>query len=351
MRTLTILQPDDWHVHLRDGAYLAETTQDISRYFARAIIMPNLVPPVLTSADAANYRDRILNEVPSNRSFNPLMTLYLTDQTSKKTITEAAKSSIVHACKLYPAGATTHSAAGVNTIEGLYPIFEEMQKTGLRLAIHGEVTDSKVDIFDKEKIFIEQYLEPIIRHFPSLKIIFEHITTAEAVEFVQATDSHIGATITAHHLLYNRNDMLTGSIKPALYCLPVLKRNQHQLALIQAAISGDPSFFLGTDSAPHPASAKENACGCAAGCYTGHAAIELYAEVFASNNALQALENFASCHGADFYGLSRNTKTIKLVETEWTCPARIRFGETDLVPVRAGENIHWQVVNDLREST
>jgi dihydroorotase len=349
MRTLTILQPDDWHVHLRDGAYLAETTQDISRYFARAIIMPNLVPPVLTSTDALAYRDRILKQVPSDRSFDPLMTLYLTDQTSKKTITEAAKSDIVHACKLYPAGATTHSDAGVNTIEGLYPIFEEMQKTGLRLAIHGEVADRKVDIFDREKIFIEQYLEPLNRHFPSLKIIFEHITTADAVDFVQAADSNIGATITAHHLLYNRNDLLAGGIKPVLYCLPVLKRDQHQHALIRAATSGDPSFFLGTDSAPHPVSAKESACGCAAGCYTGHAAIELYAEVFASHNALQTLEGFASCYGADFYGLERNTKTIKLIESEWICPTNRRLGETDLIPVRAGESIHWQVANELDE--
>ena len=351
MRTLTIRQPDDWHVHLRDDAYLAATTQDVSRYFARAIIMPNLVPPVLTRLDATRYRDRILSQVPEHRSFNPWMPLYLTDQTSAETIKDAANSGIIHACKLYPAGATTHSDAGVNAIEGLYPVFEEMQKHDLRLAVHGEVTDASVDIFDREKIFIEQYLEPLVQQFPDLKIIFEHITTTEAVDFVKASTHNIGATITAHHLLYNRNDMLVGSIKPTLYCLPVLKRDRHQQALIKAATSGDPSFFLGTDSAPHPVSAKENACGCAAGCYTMHAAIELYAEAFANNNGLHALEGFASCYGADFYGLPRNTGTIKLIETEWVCPSKMRFGESDLVPLRAGEAVHWQVVNNSSESS
>ncbi len=349
MRTLTILQPDDWHVHLRDGDYLAATTQDVSRYFARAIIMPNLVPPVLTSSDAARYRDRILSQVPEQRSFNPLMTLYLTDQTSKKSITDAVDSGIIHACKLYPAGATTHSDDGVNTIEGLYPVFEEMQKHNLRLAIHGEVTDHSVDIFDREKTFIDQYLVPLARQFPDLKIIFEHITTTEAVEFVKEAGHNIGATITAHHLLYNRNDLLVGGIKPNLYCLPVLKRDRHQQALIEAATSGNTSFFLGTDSAPHPVSAKENACGCAAGCYTMHAAIELYAEAFANNDSLSTLEGFASCNGPDFYGLARNTGTIKLVETNWNCPSKLRFGDSDLIPLRAGETIHWQVTSHESE--
>ena len=305
MQTLTLTRPDDWHIHLRDGDYLPTTVGDVARSFGRAIVMPNLTPPVTTVPQALAYRDEILLNRPTGSDFEPLMTLYLTDQTRLRDIIEAAQSPQVHACKLYPAGATTNSEAGVGSIEGLYPIFEAMAQHQLPLLIHGEVTDAKIDIFDREKIFIDQCLMPIIARFPELKIVFEHITTQEAASFVAAQSANVAATITAHHLLYHRTDMLSGGMKPILFCLPILKRDIHQAALIRSATSGDPSFFLGTDSAPHPRSRKEDACGCAAGCYTAHAAIELYAEAFEQAGKLDYLEGFASHFGADFYGLPR----------------------------------------------
>lgn len=312
MQTLTLTRPDDWHIHLRDGDYLPTTVGDVARSFGRAIVMPNLTPPVTTVPQALAYRNEILLNRPTGSDFEPLMTLYLTDQTRLRDIIEAAQSPQVHACKLYPAGATTNSEAGVGSIEGLYPIFEAMAQHQLPLLIHGEVTDAKIDIFDREKIFIDQCLMPIIARFPELKIVFEHITTQEAASFVAAQSANVAATITAHHLLYHRTDMLSGGMKPILFCLPILKRDIHQAALIRSATSGDPSFFLGTDSAPHPRSRKEDACGCAAGCYTAHAAIELYAEAFEQAGKLDYLEGFASHFGADFYGLPRHSDTITL---------------------------------------
>ncbi len=343
MRSLTITRPDDWHVHLRDGDYLVDTVRDISRYFGRGIVMPNLVPAVTSVADAREYRDRILSLVPSNSSFQPLMTLYLTDETSEATVVQAKQSGLVHAFKLYPAGATTNSSAGVNAIARLYPVFEAMEKYEVPLAIHGEVTDETVDIFDREAVFIDQQLTGLVRSFPGLKVILEHITTSDAVDFVRSAPANVAATITAHHLLYNRNDLLAGGVKPIYYCLPVLKRNRHQTALIAAAVSGENKFFLGTDSAPHSRSAKERACGCAAGCYTAHAAIELYAEVFDTAGALNMLEAFSSLNGPDFYGLPRNSDTITLIEDAWRVPEYLCFGEDQLVPVRTADMVNWRV--------
>lgn len=343
--SLTITQPDDWHIHLRDGAFLERTVRDASQQFARAIVMPNLVPPITTVKLAKDYRTRILAQRPPGRAFQPLMTLYLTDHTSPAMIDEAKKSGIIFGCKLYPAGATTHSDSGVTHIKHIYPALAQMQQHQLPLQIHGEVTDSHIDVFDREAVFIETILKPIVSDFPKLPIILEHITTRDAVEFVRHAPNHVAATITAHHLLLNRNDMLVGGIKPHYYCLPILKRNIHQQALRQAATSGNPKFFLGTDSAPHTMGSKESACGCA-GIYTAHAAIELYAEVFESMDALAKLEGFASFYGADFYGLSRNKQRIQLSKQVWHVAEHLTFGDDQLRPFRAGEQLSWRIDHD-----
>ena len=352
-RTIQLTRPDDWHIHLRDSDYLPACVADASRYFGRVIVMPNLVPPVTNAEAAAAYKQRILKcattgpiSESGQDSFQPLMTLYITPETNAATVSEACKSGIVHAFKLYPAGATTNSDAGVDQIESLYPLFEAMQAQGMPLSIHGEVTDPTTDIFDREALFIKQQLAPICEKFPDLKVILEHITTSHAVEFVKSASKNVAATITAHHLLYNRNDLLSGGIKPIYYCLPVLKRNTHQQALINAATSGSNKFFLGTDSAPHPQSAKENACGCAAGCYTAHAAIELYAEAFDQEGALDKLEGFASFYGADFYGLARNKDTITLIEDPWEIQQSQAFGADQLIPLRAGATVNWRVADN-----
>lgn len=345
MRSLTITRPDDWHIHLRDGAYLSTTVPDLARVFARAIIMPNLLPPIDQVKAAEAYREEIIQAVPSGNHFQPLMTMYLTEQTSAATVVEAKESGFVYAFKLYPAGATTNSDAGISAIKSLYPVFEEMQRQEMHLCIHGEVTNTEVDIFDREAFFIDESLLPITRDFPDLKIIFEHITTTQSVDFVRESSAKVSATITAHHLLFNRNHMLAGGMKPLYYCLPVLKRDRHQQSLIAAATSGSNKFFLGTDSAPHPRSAKENICGCAAGIYTAHAAIELYAEAFDRVDALDKLEGFSSFYGPDFYGLKRNTDKITLTEESWQVPETQSFGEDILVPLRANDHILWKVTN------
>ncbi len=345
MNELTITRPDDWHAHLRDGAALEHTCADLARYFGRVIVMPNLSPPATTVAEATQYRDRILAAMaPLERRFEPLMTLYLTDRTDAAEIALAAASSFVHAVKLYPAGATTNSAAGVARLEGLYGTLAAMEEADLPLLVHGEVTDHDIDIFDREKVFIDRHLAPIAERFPGLRIVFEHITTRDAVAFVREARSGIAATITAHHLLYNRNDMLVGGIRPHYYCLPVLKRNIHQLELQEAATSGNPRFFLGTDSAPHSTGAKETRCGCA-GVYTAHAAIEFYAEVFEQLGALDALEAFASHFGPDFYRLPRNTDSITLRQQEWQVPEQLPLGRDFLTPLRAGESLSWRVLD------
>lgn len=340
---LTLLRPDDWHIHLRDGALLSRTVADAARTFARAIIMPNLVPPVRNTAEADQYRQRILDARPAESSFQPLMVLYLTDQTSAADIHNAVKSGFVHAAKLYPAGATTNSDSGVTSLEAIYPALEAMSDVGMPLLVHGEVTHADVDIFDREKRFIDDQLVGLVNRFPNLKVVFEHITTADAAQFVREASDKIAATITAHHLLYNRNHMLAGGIRPHFYCLPILKRNTHQEALLDAATSGSAKFFLGTDSAPHAQNAKEISCGCA-GCYTAYAAIELYAEAFEQRNALDKLEGFASHFGADFYQLPRNQDTITLVREPWTAPSSLTFGEQQLIPLRAGETLNWRIL-------
>lgn len=342
MQRLEITRPDDWHVHLRDDEVLTDTVADMARYFGRAIVMPNLVPPVVNTRQAEAYRQRILAAMPKHRQFDPLMTLYLTDQTTAEQIRSAHGSGLVHAVKLYPAGATTNSASGVTNLETTYPALEAMQTLGMPLLVHGEVTDADIDIFDREKLFIDRHLVNLHQRFPSLKIVLEHITTRDAVDFVRSADKQVAATITPHHLLYNRSDMLVGGIKPHLYCLPILKRNSHQLALLEAATSGCEKFFLGTDSAPHAQSAKEAACGCA-GCYSATTAIELYAEAFEMMNALDKLEAFASFHGPDFYGLERNKDRIVLEKQPWTQKNSLAFGAHRIVPLRAGETIHWKV--------
>jgi dihydroorotase len=347
MRSITITRPDDWHIHLRDDVYLSRTVSDAARYFGRALVMPNLVPPVTDVAAARAYRDRILAHC-GDTGFNPMMTLYLTDETTEDTVVAASQSGLIPAFKLYPAGATTNSASGVTAIKSLYPIFEAMQKHDVVLSIHGEVTDSDIDIFDREAVFIDTILSDITQRFPSLRVVLEHITTKDAAAFVAASSEKVAATITAHHLLYNRNDMLVGGIKPVHYCLPILKRNIHQEALITAATSGDTSFFLGTDSAPHPRAAKENACGCAAGCYTAHAAIELYAEVFDAAGKLDSLQGFASEFGADFYQVPRNEDSIELTADTWDVEASLKFGDDDLIPTRGGEAIAWRVTTGAR---
>lgn len=340
---LTLTRPDDWHIHLRDGVALNNTVADVARYFGRAICMPNLVPPVKTTEDALAYYQRIKAATPSNSSFDPLMVLYLTDHTDAADIAVAKASGKVKAVKLYPAGATTNSHAGVTSLEKVYSVLEQLAEHDMPLLVHGEVTHSDIDIFDREKVFIDTILMPLTQRFPTLKIVLEHITTADAVQFVQQAGDNIGATITAHHLLFNRNHMLVGGIRPHYYCLPILKRQTHQQALLTAATSGSPKFFLGTDSAPHAIHAKEAACGCA-GSYTAHAAIELYAEAFEQMNALDKLEGFASFYGADFYGLPRNTDTITLVKEEWQVPDNYAFGQSVVVPIRAGDKITWRVL-------
>lgn len=341
MTTLTITRPDDWHIHLRDGASLKDTVRDVSRYMGRAIIMPNLVPPVTNTEEALAYRERIQSH-NSNSSFDPLMVLYLTDNTSPEEIRKAKATGKIYAAKLYPAGATTNSDSGVTSVKNIYPALKAMQEEGMLLLVHGEVTDSEIDIFDREKIFIENILKNVVNDFPNLKIVLEHITTKDAAEFVASTGENVAATITAHHLMFNRNHMLAGGIRPHYYCLPILKRNTHQEALIKAATSGNKKFFLGTDSAPHMKHAKEAACGCA-GSYTAHAAIELYAEVFEEANALDKLEAFASFNGPDFYGLPSNTDTITLVKESWEVPESYELGDSVVVPIKAGDKISWKV--------
>jgi dihydroorotase len=342
MNTITITRPDDWHLHLRDGAQLRAVLSDTARRFARAIVMPNLVPPITTTEGAMRYRDRIRAALPQGLAFEPLMTLYLTDNTLAGEIATARASGAVHAVKYYPAGATTHSESGVTDLRKCYRVFEAMEACGMPLLVHGEVTDPAVDVFDREKVFLEQVLAPLLERFSRLRVVVEHITTREAARFVLAAPQRVAGTITAHHLLLNRNALFAGGVRPHHYCLPVLKREVHRQALIEAAVSGNPKFFLGTDSAPHARHTKEADCGCA-GIYTAHAGIELYAEVFAAAGALERLEGFASHFGAAFYGLPRNTGTIRLVEEAWCAPADVSFGADRLVPFRGGEEIRWKI--------
>ncbi|MCJ0761948.1 dihydroorotase [Variovorax terrae] len=340
--SLTLTRPDDWHLHVRDGEALRAVVPHTAAQFGRAIIMPNLKPPVTTAAQAVAYRERIRAAVPEGLAFEPLMTLYLTDNLPPDEIARAKDAGVV-ALKLYPAGATTNSDAGVTDLRKTYKTLEAMQRAGLLLLVHGEVTSPEIDLFDREAVFIEQQMIPLRRDFPELKIVFEHITTQEAAQYVAGAGPHTAATITAHHLLYNRNAIFTGGIRPHYYCLPVLKRETHRLALVQAATGGSPKFFLGTDSAPHPAQLKEHATGCA-GCYTAHAAIEMYAEAFDNAGALDKLEGFASFHGPDFYGLPCNSGTITLRRQAWTPPESFAFGEAELKPLRAGEALPWKLV-------
>lgn len=342
MDQLTLTRPDDWHLHLRDGAAMSSVVAHAAHQFGRAIVMPNLRPPVVNTEAALAYRERILAALPAGSEFQPLMTLYLTDNTSPEEIAKAKQSGHVAAVKLYPAGATTNSDAGVTAMQRVYGALEAMEQHGLPLLVHGEVTDPAVDVFDREKVFIERELIPLLERFPKLRVVFEHITTRDAVDFVLAASDRVAATITAHHLLLNRNALFTGGIRPHHYCLPVLKRETHRAALLQAATSGNPKFFLGTDSAPHARNTKEAACGCA-GIYTAHAAIELYAEAFEQASALDRLEAFASFHGPDFYGLPRNTARITLVKESWKVPEEYAFGDSTVVPMRAGGEIRWRL--------
>ena len=342
MEKITITRPDDWHLHVRDGDALKAVLPDTARQFARAIIMPNLKPPVRTVEEARAYRERIVAAIPAGVAFEPLMTLYLTDNTSPDEIKRAKDSGFIKAVKYYPAGATTNSDSGVTDLRKCDAVLEAMQSVGLPLLLHGEVTDSHIDIFDREKVFIEKHLIPLARRFPKLRMVFEHITTANAVKFVLAANDNVAATITAHHLLFNRTDIFKGGIRPHYYCLPVLKREEHRLALLKAATGGNRKFFLGTDSAPHAKNKKEASCGCA-GCYTALHAMELYAEAFESVNALDKLEGFSSFHGADFYGLPRNTGTVTLRKTAWKIPDEIPFPVSNVVPLRAGETLSWRL--------
>ena len=345
IQSITLVRPDDWHLHLRDGAHLAAVVGHTAAQFARAIVMPNLKSPVTTVALARDYRERILASRPKagvGAAFEPLMTLYLTDNTATAEIAAAKASGFVHALKYYPAGATTHSDAGVTKLERAFPALEAMEKHGLPLLLHGEVTTPGVDVFDRERVFVDSVFAEVRRQFPGLRVVFEHITTREAAQVVAEAPVNVAATITAHHLLYNRNAIFQGGVRPHYYCLPVLKREVHRQALMAAATSGSPKFFLGTDSAPHPRYLKEHACGCA-GCYTAHAALELYAEAFETAGALDKLEAFASFHGADFYRLPRNTGTVTLTRASWTVPAEFSFGGETLVPLRAGESLAWKL--------
>ena len=339
---LTLTRPDDWHLHVRDGAVLASVLPHTARQFGRAIIMPNLQPPVTTTSQALAYRKRILAALPVDADFSPLMTLYLTDNTTPDDIIEAHASQQVHAVKLYPAGATTHSDAGVTAISNTYATLEVMEKLGMPLLVHAEVTDPGVDVFDREKVFIDRHLEPLTVHFPALKVVLEHVTTRDGVDFVVNSADSVAATITAHHLLLNRNAMFRGGLQPHAYCLPVLKRETHRSALVEAAISGNSKFFLGTDSAPHAKERKESACGCA-GIYTAHAALELYVQAFEEAGALDRLEGFASHYGTDFYGLPRNTGTITLEKQDWQVPDSYPLGDSTVVPMFAGETLHWRI--------
>ncbi len=343
MDRLTLKRPDDWHLHLRDGAAMESVLADTARRFARAIVMPNLQPPVRTTHQALDYRERILGALPDGVEFEPLMTLYLTDDTPPEEIARAKLSGRVFGVKLYPAGATTHSDAGVTRLSRCFHTLEKMEELGMPLLVHGESTDPQIDVFDREQIFIEEVLGPTLARFTGLKVVLEHITTREAVQYVEVTGPNVAATITAHHLLLNRNALFMGGIRPHHYCLPVLKREEHREALVEAAVSGNPKFFLGTDSAPHARSAKESDCGCA-GIYTAHAAIELYAVAFEEAGALDKLEGFASEFGPRFYGLPVNQDTITLVREEWTVPETLPFGRDQLVPLRAGETLPWKII-------
>lgn len=341
---ITLTRPDDWHLHLRDDAAMASVVAHSARRFARAIVMPNLKPPVTSTRMAAAYRARILSALPAGVAFEPLMTLYMTDQLNGDEVLRAKESGFIKGIKLYPAGATTNSDAGVTDIRNCYPTLETMQRESFPLLIHAEVTDPEVDIFDRERLFIERHLAALRRDFPELPMVFEHVTTEDAVDFVRQGNARMAATITVQHLMFNRNAMLAGGIRPHFYCLPVLKRERHQQALIDAATSGDPRFFLGTDSAPHAQHAKECACGCA-GCYTADAALELYAEVFEQAGALGRLEGFASFFGADFYGLPRNRESITLRKSSWTVPDSYPFGDQRVVPLAAGRQLLWQIAD------
>ena len=341
---ITLTRPDDWHIHFRDDEALGLTVPHTARHMGRAVVMPNLKPPVTTAKAAEAYAQRILAHKPAGSRFEPLMTLYLTDHTTKEEIHRAADSGVVHGVKVYPAGATTNSDSGVTDIRALYPVFETMAKRGLKLLVHGEVTDPDVDIFDRESAFLDTYLDDIVQSFPSLRVVLEHITTQEAVRFVEDGPDNLAATITPQHLLFNRNDMLVGGIRPHYYCLPILKRSADQQALIGAATGGHPRFFLGTDSAPHTTASKETGCGCA-GCYTGFAAIEMYAMAFDEVDALDKLEAFASFHGPDFYGLPRNTATLELEKRGWEVPGHYMMGSERLTPLMAEETLTWQVVS------
>ena len=340
---IIITRPDDWHLHLRDGAALKAVLPDTARQFARAIVMPNLRPPVTTTDLAIGYMASIIHTLPNGSRFKPLMTLYLTDNTSADEIKKAKASGFVHGVKFYPAGATTNSDSGVTDLNKCSAALEAMQDVGLPLLMHGEVTDGDIDVFDREKVFIERNMETLLMRYPKLKIVFEHITTKDAADFVTSAPNNVAATITAHHLLMNRNAMFAGGIRPHHYCLPVLKREEHRLALVKAATSGSSKFFLGTDSAPHAKGSKEAACGCA-GIYTAHAAIELYAEAFEAASALDKLEGFASFYGADFYGLPRNSEKITLVKESWQVPASLPFAGDELIPLRAGQTIAWKLL-------
>ena len=345
MKSITITRPDDWHLHVRDNEYLASVVPHTASTFSRAIIMPNLNPPVTTVEQALSYRERILIASSKDSNFDPLMVLYLTNNTSADEIVKAVNSEYVHAVKYYPAGATTNSDAGVTDIKNAYAALAKMEELGLPLLVHGEVTDQSVDVFDREAVFIDTVLQPLLKDFPKLKVVLEHITTKHAAAFVSQANDNIAATITAHHLLFNRNVMFKGGMNPHYYCLPILKRETHREALIAAATSGSHKFFLGTDSAPHSQDNKETACGCA-GIYSAHAAIELYTEAFDNANALDKLEGFASFFGADFYGLPRNTDTITLEKTDWQVPDSYTFAQQKLIPLRAGEAIHWKRIHE-----
>jgi dihydroorotase len=342
MKTLTITRPDDWHTHVRNGTILKTVLPHTARQFARAIIMPNLKPPVTTVAQALAYREEILSAIPAGVNFTPLMTLYLTASTSVNEIIKAAESEHVYAFKLYPAGATTNSDSGVADIKTIYPLLAAMEKYDIPLLIHGEVTDEHCDIFDRERVFVDTNLTGIVDNFPGLRIVLEHVTTIEAVQFVKAAGANIAATITPQHLLFNRNAILAGGIRPHYYCLPVIKREQHRLALVTAATSGNPKFFLGTDSAPHPTLLKETACGCA-GCYSAHAALELYTEVFERAGSLDKLEGFASFYGADFYRLPRNSGTVTLEKTTWKIPLLYGENGNTITPLKADEELSWKL--------
>ncbi len=343
MNSITITRPDDWHLHLRDSAAMKAVLPDSARQFARAIVMPNLRPPVTTTELALAYRERILEALPAGMTFEPLMTLYLTDNTSADEIAKAKASGMVHGVKLYPAGATTNSDSGVTSLDKCADALAAMEKLGMPLLVHAEVTDSDIDVFDRELVFIERHMIPLLKKYPGLKVVFEHITTKDAADFVALASANVGATITAHHLLLNRNDMFRGGIQPHHYCLPVLKRETHRVALVKAATSGNPKFFLGTDSAPHAKHTKEAACGCA-GMYTARTALELYVEAFESVNALDKLEAFASFHGADFYGLPRNTGKVTLVKESWKVPGSLPYDGDVLVPLRAEQMVHWKMI-------